>query len=125
MSFAKDMLELKKELEIKGNEVVVPEELEVHISGKVQEQDKWEKINFNVFKKYFNQIKNCDAILVINKTKNDIENYVGANSLIEMAFAHVLDKKIFLLNDIPKMNCENEIAAMNPIILNGDLKKIV
>ncbi len=124
MSFAKNMLETKKELETEGHEVVVPKELEIHIDGKIQERDKWEKINFNVFKKYFNEIKNCDAILVINKAKNDIENYVGANSLIEMAFAHVLDRKIFLLNDVPKMNCENEILAMQPIVLNRDFKKI-
>lgn len=41
-----------------------------------------------------------------------------------MAFAHVLNKKIFLLNPIPQINYSDEIEAMNPIILNHDLSKI-
>jgi predicted RNA-binding protein with PUA domain len=41
-----------------------------------------------------------------------------------MAFAYVLDKKIFLLNPIPKISYSDEIYAMKPIILNGDLTKI-
>lgn len=41
-----------------------------------------------------------------------------------MAFAHVLDKKIFLLNPIPEIPYKDEIVAMQPIILDGDLAKI-
>ena len=41
-----------------------------------------------------------------------------------MGFAHVLNKKIFILNDIPEMIYIDEIKAMQPIILNGNLAKI-
>ena len=58
------------------------------------------------------------------RTKNNIKNYVWGNSLIEIAFAHVLWKKIFLLNSIPEMNYSDEIEAMNPFILNGNLDLI-
>jgi predicted RNA-binding protein with PUA domain len=44
--------------------------------------------------------------------------------LIEMAFACALDKKIYLLNPIPEMNYSDEIFAMKPIVLSGDLSKI-
>ncbi len=124
MSFAKEMVEVKDRLEKLGKEIVLPKEIEKHIRGEIEEQSKWEKIEFNVFKDYFNEIKNCDAILVINESKNDIPNYIGGNSLIEMAFAHVLDKKIFLLNPIPFLSYTDEIEAMSPIILNGDLNQI-
>ena len=41
-----------------------------------------------------------------------------------MGFAHVLNKKIFLFNDIPDMFYKDEIKAMNPIIIDRDLTKI-
>lgn len=41
-----------------------------------------------------------------------------------MAFAHVLNKKVFLFNPIPQMNYSDEIEAMKPIIFNSDLSKI-
>lgn len=41
-----------------------------------------------------------------------------------MGFAYVLKKKIFLLNPIPELSYSDEIKAMKPIVLDGDLKKI-
>ena len=82
------------------------------------------KIHDDLLKRYYEIIKNFDAVLVVNMTKNNIENYIGGNTLIEMAFAYVLDKKIFLFNPIPEISYKDEIMAMQPIILNGDLDKI-
>jgi hypothetical protein len=79
-------------------------------------------MKLDVIRKYFHEIKEVDAILVLNYTKNGIENYVGGNSLIEMAFAHVLNKKIFLLNPIPKMNYSDEIESFFPVVLNGKIE---
>jgi hypothetical protein len=124
MAFSKEMLDLKKQLEGLNHVVVVPAGIENFVSGKIKVEDKWEKIDHDVFKSYFEKIKQNDAILVINKTKNNIENYVGGNSLIEIAFAHILDKKIFLLNKIPNISYESEIVAMKPIVLNGNLDLI-
>lgn len=82
------------------------------------------KIQDDLIKRYYEIIKNSDAILVINIDKKGIANYIGGNTLIEMAFAHVLDKKIFLLNPIPEISYKDEIVAMQPIVLDGDLDKI-
>lgn len=124
MNFAKDMLEIKNNLEKSGNFVIVPANVEKYADGTIDIENKWEKIEFDLIRSYFDKIKSCDAILVINKDKNNILNYIGGNSLIEIAFAYVLNKKIFLLNPIPKINYSDEIEAMQPIILNGDLSKI-
>lgn len=78
----------------------------------------------DTIKRYFNFIKNSDAILVLNYDKNDIKNYIGGNTFLEMGFAHVLGKKIFLLNDIPNVPYKDEILEMQPLILGGDLSKI-
>ena len=124
MKFGKDMLEFKQELETKGHRVIVPENTESYADGTIDVENKWEKIQLDVIKSYFEKIKEQDAIFVINKDKNNIKNYVGGNSLIEIAFAHVLEKKIFLLNPIPDMSYSDEIEAMKPIVLNKNLDLI-
>ncbi len=43
---------------------------------------------------------------------------------MEMGFAYGLDKKIFLLNPVPDMPYKEEILAMQPTVLNGDLTKL-
>ena len=66
-----------------------------------------------------------DAILVLNYDKKGIKNYIGGNTLMEIGFAHILNKKIFLLNPIPDIDFyKSEIEATKPIILNGNLSNL-
>lgn len=104
--------------------MVVPANTDKYASGTIDAEDKWEKIENDVIRMYFEEIKNTDAILVVNRDKNNIKNYIGANSLIEIAFAHVLHKRIFLLNPIPEINYSDEIRAMKPVVLNNNLNNI-
>ncbi len=50
---------------------------------------------------HFNRIVDPenDTILIVNATKNGVENYIGPNSFAEIAFAFFYNKKIFVLND--------------------------
>lgn len=83
------------------------------------------KRKYDYIKWWHNCIKSGDAILVCNFDKNGIKNYVGGNTLMEIGFAHVNDKKIFLLNPIPEgVAYKDEIQAMVDVVLNGDLNKI-
>ena len=41
---------------------------------------------------------------------------------MEIGFAY---KKIFFYNDIPKMPYTDELIAMKPIVINGNLRKIL
>jgi hypothetical protein len=124
MAFAKEIIQTKKELEKLGHKVTIPANTEMHTEGKIKDENKWEKVYWEVFKGYFKVIKKNDAILVLNHDKNGIKGYIGGNSLIEMSFAYVLDKKIFLLKEIPKLNYTEEIKAMKPVLINNNLKKI-
>jgi hypothetical protein len=78
----------------------------------------------DLIKWYYDRIEESDGILVLNYDKKGIKNYIGGNTLLEIGFAHVLGKRIFLLNTIPDIGYKDEINAMNPIVLNGDLSKI-
>lgn len=136
--FYKEMIKIKNELEKLGHIVKMPYPNEIKTDNgdilpaqvyyKKQSQKAYESWLYNeksqIIKNYFDIIKKFDAILITNYTKNNIENYIGTNTLIEMGVAFYLDKKIFLLNNIPEINAKEEIIAMKPIIINNDLKTI-
>jgi len=124
VSFAKKIIEIKDKLVDLGFEVIVPANIDLYADGKTKVEDKWRKIESDVFKEYANEIRKSDAVLIVNETKNEIKNYVGGNSLIEMAFGYINGKRMYLLNPIPEMLYSDEIAAMKPVIINGNLRKI-
>lgn len=82
------------------------------------------KIQDDVIKRYYKIIKNSDAVLIVNLEKNGIKNYIGGNTFLEIGFAYVLGKNIFLLNPIPEINYKDEIMAMQPEVINGNLNRI-
>ena len=73
---------------------------------------------------HFDKVAWSDAILVTNYDKNDVQGYIGGNTLMEMGLAFFLKKKIYLLNQVPELAYKEEILGVKPIILNGDLSKI-
>ncbi len=74
---------------------------------------------------HFNRIVDPenDTILIVNSTKNGIENYIGPNSFAEIAFAFYFNKRIILLNDIYKPY-EDELIGWKVRVLKGDLTEI-
>jgi len=126
MAFHKEMLEVKKKLEEMKHTVYTPH-LEYGDFHRIREQDerKWKILKKQFIKDHFKNIKKSDAILVLNFEKNGIKNYIGGNTLFEIAVAFEFNKKIFLLNPIPENSfCTEELEVINPVILNGDLDKI-
>jgi len=68
---------------------------------------------------------NSDAVLALNFEKRGIANYIGCNTLLEIAFAYTAGKKIFLLNPLPQQEyIHDEINAIEPIVIHGDLSLI-
>lgn len=125
MAFANEMADTKKSLEELSHRVELPKGIEYFLIGTATEETKWEKIEFDSFKHYYGIICNSDAILVLNYDKHGIQNYIGGNSLMEMGFAYVNNKKIFLMNQIPKLSYTEEIEAMKPIIIFRNMTKII
>ncbi len=79
----------------------------------------------NYFHAHYKNILESDAVLIVNGEKQGIANYIGGNVLMEMSQAYVNHQKIFFLNGMPSgLPYMDEIEAMDPICLNGDLTKI-
>lgn len=91
----------------------------------IQTEHSAAKRQYGFIKWYYDAIQQSDGILVANYPNEFDRNYIGANTFLEMGYAHVLGKKIFLLNGLTEQEyILDEVRAMDPIILNGDLSKI-
>lgn len=127
IKFFDQITAIQKELENMRHEIFMP----IFVDG----VDYWAedgssrveaKKGLNLIAKHEEKIDNSDAILVANYTKGDIENYIGANTFLEMGHAKYKGKKIFVLNPLPKQKyIEDELVSFEPIVINGDLSKIV
>lgn len=124
MAFAQQMAETEDRLEEMGHEPLLPKSIEQYIDGKTKNEAPKDKKEKDLIRRHYDKIKKSDAVLFLNYDKNGIENYIGGNSLMELGFAHVLDKKIYLLNPIPEMRYSDEIEAVEPIVLDGNIDKI-
>ena len=83
------------------------------------------KKGLDLMSEHMGKIEKSDAILVINITKRNIENYIGANTFLEIGFAHYRIKKIYLLNSAPNQEyISDEILTVEPVAINGDLTQI-
>ncbi|MFA4998531.1 MAG: hypothetical protein WC514_00690 [Candidatus Paceibacterota bacterium] len=132
VKFAKNLVEVYRELEEMGHQPMMHEIMfgiadgtaTAIIDGIEKDHGKLKRQQ-GFIKWWHNCIKSGDAVLVCNFDKNGIKNYIGGNVLIEMGFAHVNDKKVFLLNPIPEeVSYADELKAMVDVVLDGDLTKI-
>jgi len=138
IAFYNEMLKTKEELEKMGHEVKLPpsqledgngnpisalQYYEIRKTSLGNEGWVWDRKKW-AMKKHFDKVVWADAILVLNYAKNNIEGYVGANTLMEMGLALFLNKKTYLFNSIPEISYKEEILGVKPVIINGDLSKI-
>lgn len=126
--FYDKILPIKQKLEENGYEIILPDSYEdPFIEERLKQTDTKEHI---AWKKYMlikqgNKVKESDAILVLNFEKNGQKNYIGGATFLEIFKAFELGKKIFMYHPIPKNIFEDELNGINPIIIEGDLEKIV
>ncbi len=134
MSFAEQMVQAREALKNAGIKVEVPYSIErfdrealirEELQGNGERESAEFKRKHDLIKDHYRKIMKSDGIVVLNYDKKGIPNYIGGNSFLEIGFAYVNDKKIFLLNPVPEIDFyKTEILAMRPIILDGDLRRI-
>lgn len=141
VDFSPKLIEIKNELEKMGHQVNIPYFTQKIIDGEISYEEYMEAKekdggdillrdaqSMDMIKRYWEFIKNSDAILVLNLNKKGIDGYIGGSTLMEMGFAYGHEKKIFLFNPIPsrseRMHYVDEIMDMGPVVINGNLKEI-
>ena len=126
MEFADKMISIGSILEGRGHRVLYPK-YTIHFARhqSVKEEKARLRNTEDFVRAHYENIEKSDAILVLNYDKGERKRWIGANSFLEMGFAHVLKKKIYLLNPIPCFSFfQEEIRAMRITVLNGDLSRI-
>lgn len=140
IDFTPQILEIKNNLEKMGHQVNIPYPTQKIMEGELSFEDyladkeKFGDIMFrnsqgaDTIRRYWNYIKDSEAILVLNLNKKGQEGYIGGSALMEMGFAYGHQKKIYLYNPIPakseRIHYVDEITDMKPIVINGDLNSI-
>lgn len=127
LSFPNEVNKVADELRALGHEVLLPHGIII----RAIEQPDFDPVaakhdgGYDAMSAHFAKIRESDAILVCNFTKKGIENYIGANTFLEMGHAYALEKPIYVLNKLPDQPFINdELKAFGTIELDGDLAKI-
>lgn len=125
MAHYSTMLKLQRELRDHGIDVIVPED-ERHLSELTLSDVDYSRMKRRMSEKYFRAIRrrNVYGILVANCAKHGRDNYIGPNTLAEIAIAINARKKVFLLGDIyPEL--KDELTAWGALPLRGDVSALI
>lgn len=139
IAFIDEMDAVREELEMMGYEVKMPPLEIVGEDGSmmpvkeyyamrksITDDTSWIwKRKAEAMHNHFDKVVWADATLVCNYDKNGVVGYVGANTLMEMGLSFHLKQPIYLWGPIPELSYKEEILGMQPIVINGDLKKII
>ncbi len=137
MVFYEEMVALEGRLESLGHEVRLPphevkgkdgEPISVKEYYRIRKEVPsepwvWERKKEAILD-HFQKVEWGDAVLVLNKKKNGVSGYIGANTLLEMGLALFLGKRIFLQNPVPELPYTEEILGMNPEVINSNLENL-
>lgn len=115
MAFHKQYEKIREDLKKAGHKIIIPLPDEAYSKEKNIKLKAMEDFNKNLNK--------SEAILVANFHKNEKQNHIGVNSIMEIGMAFNRNKKTFILNEIPE-NCKDELEAIRVIELKGNLTKI-
>ena len=115
---------IKDQLEASGYQVTLPnsfdnptKEFEMKAVGAAEHaQWKGEKLREGLVK-----VHDSDVVLVLNFEKNGQPGYIGGATFMEIAEAWVHHKPLYFYNPVPEGMLHDELVAMTPVIINGDL----
>lgn len=119
MAFIDTMEQLASNLRPSGLEVHTPQRSENDLSWDNLTDEEAREKKRDYIDEHLALIRQSDYLLIANYAKNHINGYIGANTLMEIAFAYVLGIPIFVLNPIGEQGCKLEVQSIAYKILNG------
>jgi len=128
MHFSEKMLGVAEDLKRLGHEPILSNFVQLFPGKDDTEKEKIkleQKFEEDAMKRDWATMEKADALLVINLERHGIANYIGGNTLFELAAGYFNGKQIFLYNPIPDISYyKTELEAVKPVILKKDLGKM-
>lgn len=70
------------------------------------------------------KIRESDLVLLANYRKNGVDGYIGANSLMEAAFAYALGVPVAYLRPVGDQPCRLEVLSISQLVTGEDIGNI-
>jgi hypothetical protein len=125
ISFIDEMRSISDKLVLRGHRVVYPgmtDDITEELNAKESGERTKIKIASNAMLRHVEEIRYADVLLVVNLSKNGIDNYIGASVFQEISYAYLYGKAVYLLNMVPEQNyIKDELMVMITGSLGGDL----
>jgi len=124
--FVGQMKEIADQLTANGHECFLPDPL-ISESDWVKQNSREKLLEMKPMftQNHYKKIEQSDAVLIVNNQRKGHDAYIGSNTLMEIAVAFFLHKKIFFLNPIQENQPHyEELAGLKAIVLHGDLSKV-
>lgn len=116
----------KTNLENMGHEITLPNCHDCpETEAKYRGTDKHSEWKASMFKRSEEVISKMDAVLVLNYDKNGQKNYIGGATFLEIYDAFRMNKKIYFVNPLPEGMLHDELIGFSPVVINGDLTKVI
>ncbi len=122
MAFIDDMEALASTLRAEGYEVETPVRAEKEIDWNVLSDDESCELKRAYIDGHLAIIKRSDVVLIANYSKNGVEGYIGANSLMEAAFAYAHDIPVAYLKSIGDQPCRLEALSISGLVICDDIR---
>jgi hypothetical protein len=129
MHYTEKMMSICNELKKLGHDAYMSKFAATFIGKNDEEKERIkleQKYQQDAIREDCKWVKDMDALVVANYDKYGIANYIGGNAFIEMAYAYLLEKPVYLLNPIPEVPYYGtEIIGMKPVVIDGDLTRVM
>jgi hypothetical protein len=118
---------VRQDLERRGHDVTLPNnyddpDREERVKSSTPEEYRAWKAS--MLRRQGEKVESNDAVLVLNCDKGESRNYLGGATFLEVFKAWELGKKIYFLNPVPDGILHDELQAMFPIVVDGDLSLV-
>jgi HEPN domain-containing protein len=126
-----EMRESKAKLaQVPNWKILIPEVWENNQEEKIKRGEYRDTVEIKqkhgVIKDHHDKVAQATFVLIHNSDKPDRKGYIGANTFLEVGFAHVLNKPIYTLNNYKENTfMVDELDAIGAIVLDGDLQKMI
>ena len=126
--FYKDIPPILEKLEKQGHDCIMPNCYD-NPDAEAQSWTGGEKAHAGFKRKMFSRSRkvteDVDAVLCLNCEKDGKPNYIGGATFLELYDAFMMNKKIFLWNDLPQGIFYDELHGFAPKIIHGDISLII